>query len=434
MSGLVHFFFNRELPANDTKSDYKTSLLERHTLFQGKHRQLPNSIFNSAPPLTDVTMDYADWKQESKQCILDFLHRRLNVRSDEDDDETDEDDDSSNDNAGKDEDDSMEDDPQLETQAEEWAASKSSGIKERGTETDDAPSKQVNFRRRIPHYQETTHTTQYLADVDLYTKTIQEALCNLQMYWAIRDTNRPEIAIHLQTPRRLPIYKSSPLTRLGRPNCEDDGPLARLYKRVVCIEVIQSGKPVCLLRERAEHIQMTGSQHKATKVFLYNGFAEQMQRLLQKKGLNTSAVIAFHNIPAQCILPWSYSDWSERRDFHAHCICVGDQSSMSFKGPNQKVKFRFDAASLRIHVGWDDKGTFLEHVIALDESEKVTVTKLNGTEDGLLKRWRLTTNYRPQTSGPTLSQGQTKSTTQGGSAQTGNYDSLVSVARCCFFW
>ncbi|GKY92238.1 hypothetical protein MPSEU_000195000 [Mayamaea pseudoterrestris] len=374
--------------ANDTAANHALHNLQRESI----------AAYNKLPEYTSEMLDYKGWRKTSQEYCLMFLKERIRV--DNEGDEADNAATTSQEIVDHDLDDKeSQQNMELESQALEFATATADNAPPPAPPASASIAAQqqeraVPFERRIPrHLRDTIHEINYLSDLNLYTKEMTRiSLCRAAPYWMLRDVKRPALLrMKRQPPRKYAIYDSSSLKRLEPcgGGCDSDGPLASLYAQVLCLEVIQLDRP----SELRMHVPMalhpstatttTIPSKRRTKVYFYNQYAQVVNKLLLKKGINKVTYMSFRRIPAMCVLPWSFTDWFDRHGWNECCLCIGDTSAARVPEAHndviEKRYIRFDNKELELRIGWiADNAAMEEYSIRAGESE-VLVDKVVDT-------------------------------------------------------
>jgi hypothetical protein len=212
---------------------------------------------------------------------------------------------------------------------------------------------------RTPHMDEALHTVEFLTDIDLHTKEANLKLLEVNRRWFLRKTNRN--AAMFVVPRRQPKYS----TGLGPPRlplypCEDDGPLACLYRSVLSVEVTQIDRPSSSNRVRAAAAMHQETSVRRMKLFFYDGYATSVSRALAKaKESSTKLLLQLKKIPARCIVPQSMVSWVDYDTSHC-CICLGDDSKMRMVEGEESTMVRFDSNETEVYVAFVNDDAVLE--------------------------------------------------------------------------
>eukprot|EP00977_Amphora_coffeiformis_P027630 scaffold34627_cov159-Amphora_coffeaeformis.AAC.7 len=198
-----------------------------------------------------------------------------------------------------------------------------------------------------PHVNDAIHTAEYLTDVDLRSKQTNLRVLQADRYWQMRKTNR--LAATNVVPRRQPVIEiyQGPL-KVPLSPCEDDGPLSCIYRLVLSLEVSQVNKPTSSLRQRATAaMQQEISVHRM-KMFLYNGYADEVNSIISKLSGTQRLLLQVQKIPPQCIFPLGMTSWVDC-DLSQYCICLGDKSKLMLEDQNGTDYFlRFDAPEMEL--------------------------------------------------------------------------------------
>ena len=165
-----------------------------------------------------------------------------------------------------------------------------------------------------------------VSNLDLSTRTFSLSLGLVKQVWPLRHV-----------PRREYICSN---------HFQDDGPLATLFKNVLCLQVTQL----------TQHTAVRDMAHKAfgTKkmtdiyIYFYNKYAQHVSHVLEQHNADR-VLISLENIPAKCILPTrqEYS-WNDREVVSPYCLCIGDKSSMKLDQDGVLVKIPFDASHVKV--------------------------------------------------------------------------------------
>lgn len=363
MSGLT-LFFRQNLDVEPPVNDYQRSLA---TLGQPLPLPIRNKSMAGVPAsrgndtcIWSDPLDFEGWREQRNQLLHQFMEKRIMDPQDEDDDEEEDEDEPMAESQ-----DSFDDDNMLETQPMDLPVPQS----------DQRPAERRP--KELPHFSETLHDVEHLADVDLYTRQLHLRLCAVDKVWSIRDTRRFAVK---QGPGGLrgesehAWYTSTPvLPRLALKNCECDGPLATIYKQTLVLEARQLQVP-SELRRRAEYLQQQDSPgSRRIKVFLHNVFAKLVAEVLAKRPKTARRLlIGLENVPARCIIPYAASDWYDEQQSD-YCISIGSKSMLKAEIEEGRYRMRFVEADTVIHIGWEEGGGLQESTIVPHSKEEAVL-------------------------------------------------------------
>jgi hypothetical protein len=203
----------------------------------------------------------------------------------------------------------------------------------------------------IPHHtKETQYEHQYIDEISLYTKTLKLELCQVLQVQRLHSTQPPDSiaqSTHLQWHR---FYNHPQLPVILYSDVPDAGPLGRVYKQVLQIEVIQRCAFVPTDRKEALK-QDTTTRPQRIKVYFYDEYAEVMQEIINRVPATKPVVyMELNNVPACCIVPYAQvaANISADNDMSPFCICIGSQSRVLVGADHM----RMDDPVLNIHLVW----------------------------------------------------------------------------------
>ena len=354
MSGLAVFFRNHlpqppdegAAPPPDADAAYQQSLATVHENLKANHAAAEETDDDDESTVAAVE-DYQTYQENRKMDLIKFLRLRI-VGDDEEDDEEEEEENQkadrkkANETTTDDEDDVGPETQQLEPVHQEEKKQGEHGEESAGGGDEEEESHKKSKLSLLPHISETSQAVSNISEIDLYASKVHLNLCTVDKVWGYRSTRR---------------HKNHPSKSF---DCfQNDGILHLLYKHVFTIEIQQCfEQPATELRQRAEQLHNINHNHSC-KVFLYNAYAEQFQKIQQvarekqKKlvGSKIKLYVALRNIPAKCVLPYEQhsatnNDWYETARFS---LCIGDRSNMSITEPGAgKTKIRFDTEDMRL--------------------------------------------------------------------------------------
>lgn len=364
MSGLT-VFFNGFLPKGwiPTYEQSTASLMLERKGREDKERGPEGDGGNNKPSaMAAVTMppnkeeeegmgwtepvSFKEWKSIEKEVLNTYLQHRIVVPDDEDEESSP----SSPRRTSKSHETesqspSQDSEVQFETQQPFQGDDDDDDVHEQNGDKSD----QIVEQSRPPHVDAAIHAVSYLTDVDLHSKQVDLKLLTVERSWYFRKTMRP--ATSNVVPRRQPMIEiyQGPVKVPLHP-CQDDGPLCCVYRHVLSLEVTQYDKPSSNLRQRAAAVQ--GTPIRRLKVFVYNGYAEALntvvQKVHQKVARRCRLMLQLRNIPAQCIFPVPMTSWVDF-DVSQYCICLGDKSQMQRQEEDGTVSLlRFDSPQVEV--------------------------------------------------------------------------------------
>jgi hypothetical protein len=362
MSGLTVFF--QGFLTNEQDATYSQSVATLRTTEDQEGTNDPTSNVNVE--LTEP-LSFKEWRSLQREVVNEYMQDRMLIRAEERGTAPSEDEGTANQRSG-----------------DEASAAK---VPASGTEDSQPQFETQQFQEgsddegavgpplyRTPHMDEALHTVDFLTDIDLHTKEANLKLLEVHRYWYLRKTNRN--AAMFVVPRRQPKYT----TGLGPPRlplypCEDDGPLACLYRSVLSVEVSQLDRPSSSNRARAAAAMHQETSVRRMKLFFYDFYAKSVSRWLAKaQQTSTKLLLQLNKIPSQCIVPQSMISWVDYDTSHC-CICLGDDSKMRMEQGAQSSSVRFDSNETEVYAALVNSGTVLkEYKIAsktCHESEEI---------------------------------------------------------------
>jgi hypothetical protein len=179
----------------------------------------------------------------------------------------------------------------------------------------------------VPHVDDTTDKCHLVSHLNLSTNTFSLSLGLVKQAWPLRHV-----------PRREYITSN---------HYENDGPLATLFKKVLCLQVTQLSTNDSQVSNLAHRAFQTKKQTDIYMYF-YNKYAQHISDFLERHDADR-VLISLQHIPAKCILPTGeeYS-WNNRETLSPYCLCIGDKSSMKLDQDGVLVKVPFDAPDVKV--------------------------------------------------------------------------------------
>ena len=208
---------------------------------------------------------------------------------------------------------------------------------------------------KIPLVTNTQHIVNSVSQIDMYTKLLHLNLCRVEKSWALRLSRRAETACHAVTRLTCDPKSLLPLSKFGR--YEDDGPLFRVYKRVLSLELAQLDAPHNVqLHRTASNVDPEGKLYRRVRVYLYNRYAILANEFLTSHG-NCTFYCRLANVPAACIFPYQQSQeagWFDD-DVSDYVVCIGDKSQCRNEAAKDApLFFEHDDLQLRLLAVPDD--------------------------------------------------------------------------------
>lgn len=354
MSGLASFFRSFILPKEGEEEedyDYQESISNVVS-----KEDYPREDDNKTP-VNPRAQSSADWRAKKNETLRVYMQKRM-VLTDNDDEQ--------------------DDDEEEEEQSEEYIVPDNDEVNvpfwnEQGQDSQPADNSTVTSplprRKKVPHVDETLHIVKSLSALDLYTREFHLSLGFVDKVWNLRDV-----------PRRK--WKMSS-------KFEDDGPLATLFKHVVCLEVTQ-----LLENQQVANMAQAAFQAKSPrrlKVFFYNKYASKVSSLLDRQH-SSHALISLTNVPAKCILPVEEENlsWYDKEDLAPYAICIGDKSSMKLEVDGVLGKVSFDAPNLQVTIARVRQDEVVEVDLTPDSVRKDLEAKETDTLEAAYQEWEKT--------------------------------------------
>lgn len=218
-------------------------------------------------------------------------------------------------------------------------------------------------QNRIPNHKLTSKNSTSLQSIDLETKSLPLGLCEIKMLWRKRETIRM---------LRKDYSSDFVETKDYQNRNNDDGPLASSCNYVISMDLEELGLDEVnpeeekrnISRERLRQVPTAASStngspqkhwtkenktqtfraltvpapKKRFRLFLYNQFADEMNKCLQKlikKKLKSKStctlLVSLCNVPALCLFPYQPSgekglEWGY--SYSPYCVCIGDKSQL----------------------------------------------------------------------------------------------------------
>ena len=298
-------------------------------------------------------LSYSEWKKLSQQVLETYLTQRLLVT--EEDEESSEESSEEKDTAEEEKKPSPKDPsrtrkpsapPEEDEESPEWETQGFALPREENSDGEDATPPRPP---RTPHVEEAIHTVQYLTDVNLFTKSAQLQLLQIEQSVVGRKTNRPSVVNVVPRPQALIPVHQGPI-KVPLSPCVDDGPLACVYRYVLSLYVTQIDKPKSTLRLKAAAAMLPSlAADRRMQVFLYNTYGQALQNLMDSHETSgdDNWILSLPDVPARCVFPLPPPSSWERADIAPYALGIGDNSMIKTSDGDAegspKVSLRFDA-------------------------------------------------------------------------------------------